>query len=121
MHTRFGIRARATIANPDMARALGVNTSQVYSLTFALGAGLAGLTGALYAPTMTSVPTMGQAFIVQSFVTVVVGGSDVLVGVAPAAAALGLIQAGLTASSGQLIGQIGLLVAVIIVVRVLAR
>ncbi len=119
MHTRFGIRARATIANPDMARALGVNTSQVYSLTFALGAGLAGLTGALYAPTMTSVPTMGQAFIVQSFVTVVVGGSDVLVGVAPAAAALGLIQAGLTASSGQLIGQIGLLVAVIIVVRVL--
>ena len=119
MHTRFGIRARATIANPDMARALGVNTSQIYSMTFALGAGLAGLTGALYAPTMTSVPTMGQAFIVQSFVTVVVGGSDVLVGVAPAAAALGLIQAGLTASSGQLIGQIGLLVAVIIVVRVL--
>jgi urea transport system permease protein len=121
MHTRFGIRARATIENAAMAKALGTNTSKVYSLTFALGAALAGLTGALYAPTMTAVPTMGQAFIVQSFVTVVVGGADVLLGVAPAAAVLGLIQSSLTASSGQLIGQIGLLVTVIVVVRVLPK
>jgi urea transport system permease protein len=119
--TPFGVRARATIQKPDMARALGVDTDRVYALTFGLGAALAGLTGALYAPTMTTVPTMGSAFIVQAFVTVVVGGADVLLGAAPAAAVLAFIQSLLTASYGQLIGQVGLLLTVIVVVRVLPR
>lgn len=118
-YTRFGVHARATIQDPEMAKALGTDTDRVYRLTFGLGAALAGLTGALYAPTTTAVPTMGSAFIVQSFVTVVVSGADVMLGLSPAAALLGLIQSVLTATSGQLIGQIGLLVAVIIVVRVL--
>jgi urea ABC transporter permease protein UrtB len=112
--TAFGVRARATIQKPDMARALGVDTDRVYALTFGLGAALAGLTGALYAPTMTTVPTMGSAFIVQAFVTVVVGGADVLLGAAPAAAVLAFIQS-------QLIGQVGLLLTVIVVVRVLPK
>jgi urea transport system permease protein len=119
--TPFGVRARATIQKPDMARALGVDTDRVYALTFGLGAALAGLTGALYAPTMTTVPTMGSAFIVQAFVTVVVGGADVLLGAAPAAAVLAFIQSLLTASYGQLIGQVGLLITVIVVVRVLPK
>jgi branched-chain amino acid transport system permease protein len=119
VRTRFGIYSRATIQDADMARALGANTSRIYSQTFALGAALAGLTGALYAPTMTAVPTMGQAFIVQSFVSVVVSGADVMLGLAPAAALLAFIQSLLTKSYGQLIGQIGLLITVIIVVRVL--
>jgi len=119
--TPFGVRARATIQNPDMARALGVDTDRVYAMTFGLGSALAGLTGALYAPTMTTVPTMGSAFIVQAFVTVVVGGADVLLGAAPAAAALAFIQSLLTASYGQLIGQVGLLLTVIVVVRVMPQ
>jgi urea ABC transporter permease protein UrtB len=119
--TPFGVQARATIQKPDMARALGVDTDRVYALTFGLGAALAGLTGALYAPTMTTVPTMGSAFIVQAFVTVVVGGADVLLGAAPAAAVLAFIQSLLTASYGQLIGQVGLLITVIVVVRVLPK
>ena len=117
--TRFGIVARATIQRPAMARALGVDTRRVYCLTFGLGAGLAGLAGGLYAPTMTMVPTMGATFIVESFVTVVVGGADIFVGAAPAAAILAIIRAGLTAWYGQLFGQIGLLVAVIVVIRVM--
>ncbi len=121
VRTKFGVRARATIQNPAMARALGVDTDRVYALTFGLGAALAGLTGALYAPTMTTVPTMGSAFIVQSFVTVVVGGADVFLGAAPAAAILAFIQSLLTASYGQLIGQVGLLVTVIVVVRILPK
>ncbi len=48
--TRFGVLARATIQVPHIAQALGVNTSLVYSLTFGLGAALAGLAGGLYAP-----------------------------------------------------------------------
>ena len=118
-HTRFGVIARATIQRPQMARALGVDTRRIYGLTFGLGAALAGLAGGLYAPTMTMVPTMGSTFIVESFVTVVVGGADIFVGAAPAAAILAVIKAGMTAWYGQLFGQIGLLVAVIIVIRVL--
>ena len=119
MHTRFGVYARATIQRPDIAQALGLNVNAIYAVTFGLGAALAGLAGALYAPTMSIVPTMGSAFIVQAFVTVVVGGGEVLVGTAPAAVALGLIQTALTAQYGTLAGQIGLLLTVIVVIRVL--
>ena len=118
-HSRFGVIARATIQKPQMVYALGVNTGRMYGLTFGLGAALAGLAGGLYAPTMTMVPTMGATFIVESFVTVVVGGADIFVGAAPAAAILALIKAGLTAWYGQLFGQIGLLVTVILVIRIL--
>lgn len=119
--TRFGVMARATIQVPHMAAALGVDTRLVYSLTFALGAGLAGLTGGLYAPTMTLVPTMGTTFIMEAFVTVVVGGADVFLGTAPAAAVLAIVKSVMTSWQGQLFGQIGLLVTVIVVIRVLPK
>ena len=119
--TRFGLWARATIQAPGMAEALGVNTRLVYALTFGLGTALAGLTGGLYAPTMTLVPTMGATFIVEAFVTVVVGGSDVFLGATPAAARHGVVKAAMTGWQGQLSGQIGLLIAVILTIRVLPR
>lgn len=119
--TRFGTLARATIQVPHMAAALGVDTRLVYSLTFGLGAALAGLTGGLYAPTMTIVPTMGGTFLMEAFATVVIGGADVFVGTAPAGAVLGVVQAIATSWEGQLIGQVALLLAVIAVIRLLPR
>ena len=119
--TRFGILARATIQVPHMAEGLGVNTRHVYALTFGLVAALVGLTGGLYAPTMTMVPTMGATFIVEAFVTVVVGGADVFLGTAPAAVVLAVVKAGMTSWQGQLFGQIALLIAVVIVIRLLPR
>lgn len=118
-YTRFGLLARATIQVPHMAQAMGVNTGVMYSLTFGVGAALAGLAGALYAPTMTLVPTMGSSFVVDAFVTVVVGGADIFLGTAPAAAVLGVMKAALTSWKGQLFGHIGMLLTVIIVIRVL--
>lgn len=119
MKTSFGTLARATIQNPRMARALGVRTPRVYAASFGIGAALAGLCGALYAPTMTLIPTMGITFIVEAFVTVVVGGSNVLLGTVPAAIVLGAIRTSLNAWQGQIVGQIGMLIAVILVIRVL--
>ncbi|MGY3451425.1 ABC transporter permease subunit [Bradyrhizobium sp. USDA 4353] len=119
--TRFGVLARATIQVPHMAAALGVDTRLIYSLTFACGAGLAGLAGGLYAPTMTLVPTMGATFIMEAFVTVVIGGADVFLGTAPAGGILAIVKSVMTSWQGQLFGQIGLLIAVIIVVRVLPK
>jgi len=105
--------------NAAMAQALGVHRNRIYALTFGIGAGLAGLCGALYAPTMTLIPTMGATFIVESFVTVVVGGANVLLGTAPAAVALAITRTTLNGLYGQVFGQIGLLLAVVLIVRVL--
>ncbi|PDQ22694.1 branched-chain amino acid ABC transporter permease [Mesorhizobium sanjuanii] len=119
MKTRFGIHARATMQNAGMARALGMRTNVVYALTFGLGSALAGLCGALYAPTMTLIPTMGATFIVESFVTVVVGGTNVLLGTAPAGFALAVVRTALIGWNGQIAGQIGMLLAVMVMIRVL--
>ncbi|NTB97348.1 branched-chain amino acid ABC transporter permease [Agrobacterium tumefaciens] len=119
--TRFGLLARATIQTPHIAEAVGVNTNLIYSVTFGLGAALAGLAGGLYAPTMTLVPTLGSAFVTEAFVTVVIGGADIFLGTAPAAAVLAIIKTTLTTWKGQVFGQIGLLFAVIIVIRVLPK
>ena len=119
MRTRFGVYSRALMQNAAIAQALGVRKNRIYALSFAIGAGLAGLCGALYAPTMNLIPTMGASFIVESFVTVVVGGASVLLGTAPAAAALAVVRTGLNAWYGQVVGQIGLLIAVVLIIRVL--
>ena len=119
MRTRFGVHARATMQNAAIAQATGVRVNRVYALSFGIGAGLAGLCGALYAPTMTLIPTMGAAFLVESFVTVVVGGANVLLGTAPAGILLAVIRTALNGWGGQIVGQIGMLLAVILVIRVL--
>jgi branched-chain amino acid transport system permease protein len=121
MRTGFGVLARATMQNARMARALGVRTPGIYAASFGIGAALAGLCGALYAPTMTLIPTMGVTFIVEAFVTVVVGGSNVLLGTVPAAVVLSMIRSSLNAWQGQIVGQIGMLIAVILVIRVLPQ
>jgi branched-chain amino acid transport system permease protein len=119
MRTRFGMHARATMQNAAIAQAMGVRVGNVYALSFGIGAALAGFCGALFAPTMTLIPTMGATFIVESFVTVVVGGSNVLLGTAPAGMLLAAVRTVLNASAGQIVGQIGMLLAVIVIIRVL--
>lgn len=119
MKTRFGRHARATMQNAAMARALGVPVNGIYSITFGLGAALAGLAGGLYAPTMTLSPMMGSSFVIEAFVTVVAGGADILIGTPPAALALAVIKATATAFYGQVYGVMGLLVAVCLVVRLM--
>ena len=92
-YTAFGRRARATIANPDMAAAMGINTSRMFMLTFGLGAALAGASGAILAPIVGVVPTMGTLYIARAFITVVVGGPVVLLGTVSSAFSLGFIDA----------------------------
>jgi branched-chain amino acid transport system permease protein len=92
-YTAFGRRARATIANPQMASAAGINTARMFMLTFGIGAGLAGAAGAIMAPIVGVVPTMGVLYIARAFITVVVGGPVVLAGTLSSASALGFIEA----------------------------
>jgi branched-chain amino acid transport system permease protein len=117
--TEFGIRARATIQDADTARAMGVDTDRMYMSTFAVGSGLAGLTGALYAPTMSIVPGMGSLFLVESFVAVVTGGASVLIGTTLAGGVLGSVDALFTNLYGTFIGQVALLLVAIVILRFL--
>lgn len=72
--TLFGAKVRAGNESPNMLSLMGVKVSRVYALTFALGAGLAGLAGGLAAPLRGADPSMGAEAIVIAFVVVVLGG-----------------------------------------------
>ncbi len=72
--TRFGVQVRAVMQNKEMAASFGINADRVYMLTFALGAGLAGLAGSLFGVLNIVLPTMGANYVVQAFLVVVVGG-----------------------------------------------
>lgn len=118
--TRLGVDMRATMQNPDMARALGVNTSRIYMFSFALGAALAGLTGALYAPTTTIVPLFGASFIAPAFITVVIGGgANPLVGALASSSLLALVQTPLSSEFSAFAGRIGLMFAALLMMRFL--
>ena len=91
--TGFGRRARATMTNPEMASAIGINTGRMYMLTFGLGAALAGATGAMLSLIVGVVPTMGTYYIARAFITVVVGGPLILLGTLTSGSVLGFFEA----------------------------
>lgn len=76
--TNFGIKVRAVTQNKEMAASFGINASQVYSITFAIGAGLAGVAGSLFAGFNIVLPTMGMGYVVEAFLMVVTGGGALL-------------------------------------------
>lgn len=80
--TRWGLRVRAVMQNRAMSGAVGINTKQVDALTFALGSGLAGIAGCVFTMIGSTNPGTGQLYIVDSFIVVVFGGVQSLIGTA---------------------------------------
>jgi branched-chain amino acid transport system permease protein len=117
--TRFGLMARATMQKPLMVAAAGVNPSLVYMGTFALGAALAGLAGAIMAPLTGVVPTLGLAFIAKIFITVIVGGPVIFLGTVSASSLLGVVETAVSFVSSPIFGEVALLAVAIVVIRVL--
>ncbi|WP_394689856.1 urea ABC transporter permease subunit UrtB [Hoeflea sp.] len=89
--TTFGIKVRAVTQNKDMAASFGINSSRIYSITFAIGAGLAGVAGSLFGAMNIVLPTMGTSYVVEAFLMVVAGGGGLL-GSILASALTGQIQ-----------------------------
>ena len=116
--TRAGMVARATMQNPAMAAALGVDRDRVYALTFGLGAGLSGLAGALLAPVSGIVPTIGAAYVAKAFITVISGGAAVVSGTLAAAGLLGAVNTAATFLATPVVGEVALLLAAIVLLRV---
>ena len=87
--TIYGMKARASIQEPQMAQAIGIDSSRVNTLTFSIGCGLAGFAGAILLPIIPATPSMGLFFAVKGFLTVVVAGPVALTGTAATALGLG--------------------------------
>jgi len=78
--TRWGLRIRAVTQNRAMSGAVGINTHRVDAMTFALGSGLAGIAGSVFTMIGSTNPLTGQLYIVDSFIVVVFGGVQSLLG-----------------------------------------
>ncbi|WP_322050646.1 ABC transporter permease subunit [Paraburkholderia bannensis] len=121
VRTSLGLIARGTMLNPQMADALGIDPGIVYSGTFALGAALSGLAGALLAPLTGVVPTMGGAFVAKAFITVIGGGPAVVLGLVSSSALFGAINQLMTFASTPVFGEVALLVGAIVMLRLLPQ
>jgi urea transport system permease protein len=93
--TSFGLRVRATLENPALARASGISTPLIYGATFAMGAALAGLAGALIVPVFSLFADLGIRFLIQGFVAVMVGGVGSFIGPVAGAGVIGTLSAAL--------------------------
>ncbi len=78
--TSFGLKVRAVVQNRNMAAAMGISTRLVDSLSFALATGLAGVAGCILGTAYAVEPTMGDKYIVESFMVVILGGMGQLLG-----------------------------------------
>ena len=121
LRTAWGLIARGTMQKPDMANALGISPSRVYSVTFAVGAALSGLAGGLLAPLTGVVPTMGGAFIAKAFITVIGGGPAILAGLVSASTLFGAINQLATFVTTPVFGEVALLLAAIVMLRLLPQ
>ena len=112
--TPLGLFIRAVMQNRDMAACMGVRTERVNMLTFGLGSGLAGLAGAFLSQLGNVGPGLGQSYIVDCFMTVVVGGVGNLVGTIYSAFGIGVVDQALQPFLGPVMGKITVLAAIIL-------
>ncbi|HTV31397.1 MAG TPA: urea ABC transporter permease subunit UrtB [Xanthobacteraceae bacterium] len=115
--TRFGVEVRAVMQNKEIAASFGINSDRVYMLTFALGAGLAGIAGSLFGVLNIVLPTMGAGYVVQAFLVVVVGGGT-LAGSVVASGATGELQSIFAYFTNDTFARFVLYVLIVVFLRI---
>ena len=119
--TRLGLIARGTMQNPDMASALGYSPYRIYMATFFVGSALSGFAGAILAPLVGLVPTSGGAFIAKAFITVIAGGPALISGLLSSSALFGFIGQAFSFAASPVIGDVAMLIAAVILLRLLPQ
>ena len=115
--TRLGLFVRGVTQNRPIASCMGVNTARVDTYAFALGSGIAGLAGCALSQVGNVGPDLGQAYIVDSFMVVVLGGVGQLAGTVYAALGLGVLNKFLEGWAGAVLAKIAVLVFIIIFIQ----
>jgi urea transport system permease protein len=115
--TRLGLFVRGVTQNRPMASCMGVNTARIDTYAFALGSGIAGLAGCALSQVGNVGPDLGQSYIVDAFMVVVLGGVGQLAGTVYAALGLGLVNKLLEGWTGAVLAKIAVLVFIIIFIQ----
>ena len=115
--TRLGLFVRGVTQNRPIASCMGVNTARIDTYAFALGSGIAGLAGCALSQVGNVGPDLGQNYIVDAFMVVVVGGVGQLAGAVYAALGLGLASKLLEGWTGAVLAKIAVLVFIIIFIQ----
>jgi len=115
--TRLGLFVRGVTQNRPMASCMGVNTARIDTYAFALGSGIAGLAGCALSQIGNVGPDLGQNYIVDAFMVVVLGGVGQLAGTVYAALGLGLVNKLLEGVTGAVLAKICVLVFIIIFIQ----
>ena len=115
--TRLGLFIRSVTQNRSMAACVGVNTAKVDMLAFGLGSGIAGLAGVALSQIGNVGPDLGQAYIIDSFMVVVLGGVGQLAGTVYAALGLGVFSKFIEPGVGAVLTKIIILVFIIAVIQ----
>lgn len=115
--TRFGLAARAVIANRAMASCLGIDTRRLDRWTFSVGAGLAGLAGATVSPLIAIDPQAGLGWLVPAFLAILVGGLGSIAGPLAGAAGVGGLDSLTAALASPVWAQLVVFIAAILVIR----
>ena len=115
--TRLGLFVRGVTQNRPIASCMGVNTARIDTYAFALGSGIAGLAGCALSQVGNVGPDLGQGYIVDSFMVVVLGGVGQLAGTVYAALGLGILNKFLEGWTGAVLAKIAVLVFIIIFIQ----
>jgi len=115
--TRFGLEVRAVTQNRSMAACIGISTKRVDALVFGLGSGIAGLGGVALSQLGNVGPELGQSYIIDSFMVVVLGGVGRLAGAVVAALGLGVVNKLIEPAAGAVLGKIAVLVIIILFIQ----
>ncbi|MBI3246603.1 MAG: urea ABC transporter permease subunit UrtB [Deltaproteobacteria bacterium] len=115
--TSLGLHVRAVTQNRPMASCLGIATAKVDMWTFGLGSGLAGLGGVALSQIGNVGPELGQAYIIDSFMVVVLGGVGNLAGAVVGGMGLGLVNKFLEPVAGAVLGKIGVLIFIVLFIQ----
>ena len=115
--TTLGLQVRAVTQNREMASCVGISTSKIDMLTFGLGSGIAGLGGVVLSQIGNVGPELGQSYIVDCFMVVVLGGVGKIAGTIVGALGLGIINKFLEPVAGAVLGKIIVLVLIILVIQ----
>jgi urea transport system permease protein len=115
--TTVGMKLRAIIQDRSIAACFGVNDRRIYALTFAYGAGLAGLAGALVSPLKSVSPEMGTGYVVDAFMVVVLGGVQSLAGTVFSSFILGELSGGIAFLQNDTVAKAIVLLAIVVLIR----
>jgi branched-chain amino acid transport system permease protein len=115
--TPYGLRVRAALENPSLARVSGISTRAIYAFTFTFGVALAGLAGALVVPIFSLFADLGIRFLIQGFLAIMLGGIGSFEGPVAGAGVIGVLSAALPWAVAPVLADVLVFVIAVVFIK----